>query len=99
MKIFQSIKEWIKLGRQIEKGLYVQFESRETFIATYEQRKVRVYMERLPHNAMIIYHSENDKRAYLSLNDNGLLSEEQYTFVINSIVNHFKKVGYKVEIK
>lgn len=99
MKILQRLRQFVKLGTQIEKGIFIKSESRETFVASFEGRRVRVYTEPLPGNSMIIYHGTPEKRAYLPPTDKGPLTEELYTFVINAIVNHFRKVGYKVEVK
>lgn len=98
MKFIERLKQAWELGREIEKGLYVRTDSRDTLIVTYDGRRVRVYNELLPRNAMIIYHSVKEKREWLSPTDKGPLSEEQYSCVINAIANHFRKVGYKVDI-
>lgn len=97
MKIIERISRWIKLGKEIEKGLYVQPESRDAFIATLQDRKMRIYVERLlgkPNR--IIYKTKGKK--WLPPYDHELISEEQNEFIINALANHLKKVGYDVEI-
>ncbi len=96
MKFIERIKQAWELGREIEKDLYFRPESRETLIATYKGRRVRVYNELLPHNAMIVYNSSPEKREWLSSSEKEHLSEEEYQYVINALVKHFKKVGYNV---
>lgn len=98
MKIIERISRWIKLGKEIEKGLYVQPESRDTFIATLHGRKMRIYIELLPGKSNIIVYRGKGKK-WLPPDDHELISDEQNKFIINALVKHLRKVGYSVEIR
>ena len=98
MNIILRIKQFIELGAEIGQGVFIKPESRESDIVTFDGRRVRVYFELLPHDQMIIYRSSKESREFIPSGEKNPLSEEQYEFVINVIANHFRKVGYKVEL-
>lgn len=98
MKIIERISRWIKLGKEIEKGLFVQPESRDTFIASFQDRSMRIYVERLSGRPNRIVYKNRGKN-WLPPHDHELISEEQNEFIINALVNYLKKVGYDVEVK
>lgn len=98
MKIIEKINQWIKIGKEIEKDLYIKPESRDTFIATFQNHKMRIYIERLSGKPNRIVYKTKEKK-WLPPFDHELISEEQNEFIINALVNHLKKVGYDVEIQ
>lgn len=98
IKFIERLKHSWELGREIEKGLFIRPESRDTFIVTFQKRRIRVSSELLPKKGMIIYQAARERRTYFPPDEKNPLSEEQYDFVINATVNHFRKVGYKVEL-
>lgn len=74
MKFFEKLRSWILLGKEIEKDLYVTTETRDTFIATFQNRKMRIYVERLSGKPNRIVYSGKGRK-WLAPYDQELVSD------------------------
>lgn len=96
------IRWWERIARlythgvEIEQNLYLKTESRDSYVATYRGRRIKVYTEMLSGKPNRIVYSERRKK-WLPPHEIEPVSDADYTFIIDAVVKHFEKHGETVE--
>ena len=94
----QKLKTFFALGIDIGNNLFVDTESRDSYIVTFQGRKLRVNAElRGGKPSRVIY--LDDQPRWLPPNENAPLSQETYRWIIDAVADHLRKCGADVVIE
>jgi hypothetical protein len=96
IKLIKLIIDRLKRGYRIADNCYLVSGTRDELVVACGDRKVKFCMERLRGKPNRIIYKRADKK-WLPPHESESISDDQYQFILNALVDHFEKLGEVVE--
>ena len=87
-------------GRKITDGIFIRPDGIQTYLIHCKGKKLHIYAERLlvkNKKVIVVENPAKGFKKYLPPHQNEMLSQDEYNYIVNLVVDYLRKQGYEVE--